>query len=109
MAEKIGVDTSLPMEGLVWKHPPTLYELHVSHPGDSNQLLYFNVFRALGVMLDYYNTFPKNVGTIVPLSEVHVVEGFVLKGFITLTGKDTACGQAIHLDATGQLAPYAVN
>lgn len=107
MAEKMGLDNALPTKGLFFTHPPTLYELHVVNTGAENQLIYYNVVQAISAMLDYYKPFPLNVGTIVPLSEVLVSKGLLLKGFATLTGKDTACGQALHLDATGQRAPPA--
>ena len=88
-----GIATPVPPEGLVLDHFPTVLELRVSQQGDKD-LLYTNVRGAIHSMIDFYNSQRSELAV---LSEVHVLDGFYLEGYVTIAERGAVCGQPVHL------------
>ena len=90
-----GIRTPVPADGLVLGSgtPMAQIELVVQQEGDKN-LVFSNIRGALQEMLAFYDG--QTTG-LLPMSEVHVLNGFYLEGYVTLSGTSATCGQPIHL------------
>ena len=98
--ESRGLDNAIPKEGVVILYLHTTFQLHVRLDAEENQLLYFNVRTALGLMLHYYENMPPRSGGV-PLSEIHVLDGYFLEGSVTLTKVPCARGLRFHGNGEG--------
>ena len=99
-----GLDKSIPKEGVILPYLHTSIQLHVRLDAQENQLLYYNVHIAIGLMLQYYEGIPAGTAGV-PLSEIRVLDGYFLEGYVTLT--KIPCGRSLGFHRIGEGASTA--